>query len=91
MRYPGPRCRDRETDERSALAALANAIAVPLPATATIAADADPQVSAALKLAKWLGLEVTADGVANLRLALLALLPNVSGLVLAFAVALRRS
>jgi hypothetical protein len=48
-------------------------------------------VSAALKLAKWLGLEVTADGVANLRLALLALLPNVSGLVFAFGIALRRS
>jgi hypothetical protein len=87
----GPRCRDRETDERSALAALANAVAAPVPAVATIAADADPQVSAALKLAKWLGLEVTADGVVNLRLALLALLPNVSGLVLAFAIALRRS
>jgi len=87
----GPRCRDRETDEHSALAALADAIAVPVPAIAPIAADADPQVSAALKLAKWLGLEITADGVANLRLALLALLPNVSGLVLAFATALRRS
>jgi len=86
-----PRCRERETDERSALAALANAIAAPMPALATIAADADPQVSAALKLAKWLSLEVTADGVANLRLALLAFLPNVSGLVLAFAIALRRS
>jgi hypothetical protein len=83
----GPRCRDRETDERSALAALANAIAAPVPAVATVAADADPQVSATLKLAKWLGLEVTADGVANLRLALLALLPNVSGLVLASAIA----
>jgi hypothetical protein len=87
----GPRCRDRETDERSSFAALANAIAAPVPAVATIAADADPQVSAALKMAKWLGLEITADGVANLRLALLALLPNVSGLVLAFALALRRS
>jgi hypothetical protein len=87
----GPRCRDRETDERSALAALADATAAPVPAVPSIAADADPQVSAALKLAKWLGLEVTADGVANLRLALLALLPNVSGLVLAFAIALRRS
>jgi hypothetical protein len=87
----GPRCRDREADERAALAALADAVAVPVPAIATIAADADPQVSAALRLAKWLGFEVTADGVANLRLALLALLPNVSGLVLAFAIALRRS
>jgi hypothetical protein len=44
-----------------------------------------------MKLTKWLGLEVTARGVANLRLALLALLPNVSGLVLAFGIALRRS
>jgi hypothetical protein len=87
----GSRCRDRETDERSALTALASAIAAPVPAAATIAADPDPQVSAAMKLAKWLGLEVTAEGVGNLRLALLALLPNVSGLVLAFAIALRRS
>jgi hypothetical protein len=87
----GPRCREREADERTALAALADAIAVPVPAVLSIAADADPQVSAALKLAKWLGLDVTADGVVNLRLALLALLPNVSGLVLAFAFALRRS
>jgi hypothetical protein len=87
----GPRCRDRETDERSAIAALADAIAAPVPAVASIAADADPQVSAALKLAKWLGLEITADGIVNVRLALLALLPNVSGLVLAFAIALRRS
>jgi hypothetical protein len=57
----------------------------------SIAADADPQVSAALRLAKWVGLQITADGVVNLRLALIALLPNGSGLVLAFALALRRS
>jgi hypothetical protein len=87
----GPRCRDRETDERSALAALADAIGAPVPAVRSIAADADPQVSAALRLAKWVGLQITADGVVNLRLALIALLPNVSGLVLAFALALRRS
>jgi hypothetical protein len=49
---------------------LANAIA------ATIAADADPQGERGnLRLAKWLGLEVTTDDVMNLRLALLALLP----------------
>jgi hypothetical protein len=87
----GPRCRDRETDERLALAALANAIAAPVPAATTIAADPDPQVSVALRLAKWLGLELTAEGVVNLRLGLMALLPNVSGLVLAFALALRKS
>jgi hypothetical protein len=44
-----------------------------------------------MRLAKWLRLAVTADSVVNLRLALMALLPNVSGLVLAFALALRRS
>jgi hypothetical protein len=43
-----------------------------------------------MRLAKWLGLAVTADNVVNLRLALMALLPNVSGLVLAFALALRK-
>ena len=45
---------------------------------------------AVLRLAKWVGLTHTADAVMNVRLALLALLPNIAGLVLAFGVALRR-
>jgi hypothetical protein len=86
----GPRCRERETDERTALATLTRAIAVPIPAVATIA-DADPQVTAALRLVRWAGLKLATDDVVNLRLALMAILPNIAGLVLAFGSALRRS
>jgi len=84
----GPRCRERETDERTALTSLAAAIAVPIPAAATIA-DADPQVTAALRLVRWAGLKLTTDDIVNLRLALMAILPNIAGLVLAFGTALR--
>jgi len=71
------------------IARLTAAIATPFPAAASIG-DADPQVMAVLRLAKWVGLTHTADAVMNVRLALLALLPNIAGLVLAFGVALRR-
>ncbi len=64
----GPLCRDREADERTALAALNAAIAAPVPTVATIA-DADPQVTAALRLATWAGVKLTRDDVVNLRLA----------------------
>jgi hypothetical protein len=47
-------------------------------------------VTAALRLATWLGLNLAAADVVNLRLALMAILPNISGLVLACGVALRR-
>jgi hypothetical protein len=80
----GARCRDREADERAALQALNAAIAVPVQAAPTIA-DPDPQVTASLRLATWTGLKVTAVDVINIRLALMALLPNLAGLVLAFA------
>ena len=39
-------------------------------------------------LATWAGLRLGADDVINLRLALMALLPNVAGLLLAFAAGL---
>jgi hypothetical protein len=68
---------------------LTAAIASPIPTAATIA-DADPQVAGAVRLAQWVGLGVTATDIENLRLALMALLPNVAGLVLCFGVALRR-
>lgn len=83
----GPMCRDREGDERAALAALNNAIVAPIPAAAPIA-GADPQITAALRIATWVGLRLNADDVVNLRLALMALLPNVAGLLLAFAAGL---
>jgi hypothetical protein len=85
----GPRCREREAEERTALSALTDAIAAPVPAVPTIAADADPQVTAALRLATWLGLKLAPDDVVNFRLGLMAMLPNIAGLVLAFGVALR--
>ena len=52
-------------------------------------ADADPQVAGAVRLASWAGLNLTAVDVGNLRLAMMGLLPNLAGLVLAFGVALR--
>ena len=79
-------CRDREADERTA---LNSAVAAPLPTVAPIA-GADPQVTAALRLATWAGLGLKADDVVKLRLALMALLPNLAGLLLAFAIALRK-
>jgi hypothetical protein len=84
----GSMCRDREADERVALAALAAAISAPIVATPMV--DADPQVTAATRLGTWAGLPVTADGVANIRLVLMVAVPNLAGLVLAFGMALRR-
>ena len=62
--------------------------AAPVPTAATVA-DADPQVTGAVRLASWAGLKLTAVDLGNLRLALMSLLPNLAGLVLAFGVALR--
>ena len=61
--------------------------AAPVPTAATVA-DADPQVTGAVRLASWAGLNLTAIDVGNLRLAVMGLLPNLAGLVLAFGVAL---
>ena len=85
----GQRCRDREGDERVALDALKKAIADPVPTVASISV-ADPQVTAALRLATWVGLKPTADDILNLRLALMAILPTVAGLLIAFATGLAR-
>src|SRR5262245_5174557 len=86
----GAKCREREADERTALQAVNSAIGVAVPAVAIIA-DADPQVTGALRLATWAGLPVRADDVTNLRLVLMVAVPNLAGLVLAFGLALRRS
>jgi hypothetical protein len=85
----GPLCRDLEHVERTRMSELAAAIALPVPPAATIT-DGDPQVTGAVRLAQWIGLSVTATDVGNLRLALMALLPNLAGLVLCFGLALRR-
>lgn len=84
----GQRCRALEHDEQTRLTALAAALALPVP-TAPAVAEADPQLAGVLRLANWAGLSVTADDLGNLRLALMALLPNLAGLILCFGVALR--
>jgi hypothetical protein len=85
----GPLCREREADERVALSGLRSALAVPLPTVSAIGTS-DPQSVGAQRLASWVGLSVTTADVVNMRLALLTLIPNIAGLVLAFGVALLR-
>ena len=81
----GPLCRDvRRTSEQHW---LHTAIAVPVPTAATIAAPG-PQVTAVVRLTTWAGFGLAADDVANLRLVLMAMLPNIGGLVLCFGLAL---
>jgi hypothetical protein len=84
----GPKCRDLEHIEQARMTELQSAISIPVPTAATIA-DADPQVAGAVRLASWVGLNLSAADIANLRLALMGLLPNLAGLVLAFGMALR--
>jgi len=86
----GPRCLQREADERTAVNALAAAVASPLVSPAKIS-DPDPQIAAATRLAAWLGLRVGDDDFANTRLALRSLILNSGGLVLAIAFGLARS
>lgn len=83
----GQRCRALEQEEQLRLTELSAAQALPLPAAPRVA-DADPQLAGVLRLANWAGLHATADDLSNLRLALMALLPNLAGLLLCFGVAL---
>lgn len=85
----GPRCRALEQEEQARLSELSAALAQPMPSAPRVA-DADPQLAGASRLAIWAGLRLTTDDLSNLRLALMALLPNLAGLVLCFGVALRR-
>jgi hypothetical protein len=85
----GPRCLQREADERTAANALAAAVASPLVSPGKIS-DPDPQIAAATRLAAWLGLRVADDDFANLRLVLWSLILNSGGLVLAVAFGLPR-
>jgi hypothetical protein len=48
----------------------------------------DPQVTAVVRLTTWAGLRLEAVDVVNIRLALMAMLPNIAGLVLCFGIAL---
>jgi hypothetical protein len=86
----GPRCIQREADERTAVNALAAAVASPLVSPAKIS-EPDPQIAAASRLAAWLGLRLSFDDFANTRLVLWSLILNSGGLVLAIAFGLARS
>jgi hypothetical protein len=86
----GPRCLQREADERTAVNALAAAVASPLVSPAKIS-DPDPQIAAVSRLAAWLGLRLGPDDFANTRLVLWSLILNIGGLVLAVAFGLARS
>lgn len=85
----GPRCRDLEQREQDRMTELTAATAVPVPAEPAIG-EPDPQVSGVVRLATWVGVELTSTDIGNLRLALIGVLPNLAGLVLAFGCALRR-
>jgi hypothetical protein len=52
--------------------------------------SADPQMTAGVRLATWAGLPVAPTDLVNLRLVLMVAIPNLTGLVLAFGLALRR-
>jgi hypothetical protein len=54
---------------------LQAAIAAQVPTAATIA-DADSQVTGAVRLARWAGVNVSPAGVGNLRLAMMGCCPN---------------
>jgi hypothetical protein len=85
----GPRCLQREADERVAINALSAAVASPVVSPAKIS-DPDPQIAAASRLAAWLGLSPSYDDFANVRLVLWSLILNNGGLVLAVAFGLAR-
>jgi len=86
----GPRCLQRERDERAAVNALAAAVASPVVSPAKLS-DPDPQIAAVSRLAAWLGLRLGPDDFANTRLVLWSLILNTGGLVLAVAFGLARS
>jgi hypothetical protein len=83
----GPRCRDREADERTALAALNAAIAIPLPAAVSISA-ADPGADAAAANVSWAGfglLKATATDIERTWITGRAMMPAFAGLLLSMA------
>jgi hypothetical protein len=78
-RRVGPLCHARQAEQRQALADLAAG-------QAAVEAGADPQVAKAAQLVAWLTpWRPNADDLAMVRLALLALLPQLGGLVLLVA------
>ena len=84
----GPRCRDREADERAALAALNAAIAAPLPPAPAIA-SADPGGDAAAANLTWLSggiVHATAANIEQAWIAGRAIMPAFAGLLLSMAI-----
>jgi hypothetical protein len=84
----GPKCRDREADERTALAALNVAIAIPLPPTVSISA-ADPGAEAAAANVSWASfglLKATAADIERTWITGRAVMPAFAGLLLSMAV-----
>jgi hypothetical protein len=83
-----PRCRDREADERMALAALNAASAIPLPAAVSISA-ADPGADAAAANVSWASfglLKATAADIERTWITGRAIMPALAGLLLSMAV-----
>jgi hypothetical protein len=86
----GPRCRDREADERTALAALNTAIATPLPLAPAIA-SADPGGDAAAANLTWLSggiVHASAGDIGRVWIAGRAIMPAFAGLLLSMAIML---
>jgi hypothetical protein len=84
----GPRCRDREADERTALAALNTAIAVPLPPAVAVSA-ADPGAEAVAANISWASfglLKATSADVQRTWITGRAVMPAFAGLLLSMAV-----
>jgi len=84
----GPRCRDREADERTALAALNAAIAIPLPPTVSISAS-DPGAEAAAANVSWVSfglLKATAADIERTWITGRAVMPAFAGLLLSMAI-----
>jgi hypothetical protein len=84
----GPRCRDREADERTALAALNAAIAIPLPPTVSISA-ADPGAEVAAANVSWASfglLKATAADIERTWITGRAVMPAFAGLLLSMAI-----
>jgi hypothetical protein len=84
----GPRCRDREADERTALAALNAAIAMPLPPTVSISAS-DPGADAAAANVFWASfglLRATAADIERTWITGRAVMPAFAGLLLSMAI-----
>jgi len=84
----GPRCREREADERTALAALNAAIAMPLPPTVSISAS-DPGAEAAAANVSWVSfglLKATAADIERTWITGRAVMPAFAGLLLSMAI-----